>query len=269
MAKPKITVIVPTYNSAATLEACLRSIQAQTWNPVELIVADNNSSDATRDIARQYGTAFIAGPERSAQRNQAARRAAGDILIFIDSDMVLDRDVVTQVAEAFSEDPGLAAVVIPEETVGRGFWPAVRRFERGFYEGVSWIEAARAFPRQVFEKTGGYNEDMISGEDWDLAKRAAASGRTGRIAARIRHDETGLTLWKHLKKKYYYSRNIGTYRQSADDAAVQFNPLRRLFVFMRKPFRLITRPHLTWGLFTMKLLEMVVYTAARTRSGLK
>src|ERR1022692_5165255 len=90
-----VSVIVPTKNSAVTLEACLKSIKEQIYYPIELIVVDNHSSDATREIARQFtDKVFVKGPERSAQRNYGAASASGRYLLMVDSDMELDRKVV-------------------------------------------------------------------------------------------------------------------------------------------------------------------------------
>src|SRR5258708_40211689 len=93
--KPLVTVVVPTKNSAVTLDACLESIVKQTYRHIELIVVDNKSSDTTKDIAKVYTTSvFDKGPERSAQRNFGAVKGKGEVLVFIDSDMILSPHIV-------------------------------------------------------------------------------------------------------------------------------------------------------------------------------
>ena len=81
---PMVSVIVPTCNSAKTLELCLKSIKTQTYPNIEIIIVDKNSADNTRKIAEKYGKVFIKGPERSAQRNFGASQAAGEYLVFLD-----------------------------------------------------------------------------------------------------------------------------------------------------------------------------------------
>src|SRR6185437_10379377 len=117
MTNPVVSVIVPTKNSAATLEACLQSIKEQTYCPIELIVVDNHSSDTTQEIAKQFtDMVFVQGPERSPQRNLGARKASGHYLLMIDSDMELDGKVVEACISAVSTDSDISAVIIPEES---------------------------------------------------------------------------------------------------------------------------------------------------------
>src|ERR1700733_4303935 len=86
-----VSVVVTTRNSGQTLEACLRSIRRQAYEPTELVVVDNHSTDGTVEIARRYADHVATiGPERSAQRNHGATLASGALLLFIDADMVLD-----------------------------------------------------------------------------------------------------------------------------------------------------------------------------------
>src|ERR687894_2265889 len=74
-----VSVVVPTRNAGRTIEVCLRSIRAQTWPALELIVVDNGSSDATWAVARRHADlALRGGPERSAQRNLGIAHAAGE-----------------------------------------------------------------------------------------------------------------------------------------------------------------------------------------------
>src|SRR5437868_1519424 len=129
-----VSVVVPTRNSAETLESCLRSVREQSHPSVELIVVDNHSSDATIPIASAVAdTVVTAGPERSAQRNVGARQSRGDYLLFIDSDMELDVGLVAECVSLASR--GLAAVVIPEVSFGEGFWGSCKGLERSCYVG--------------------------------------------------------------------------------------------------------------------------------------
>jgi len=104
----KISFVVPTRDSARTLDACLRSLRAQTHPDVEVIVVDNQSTDGTAEIARRHADQVVAwGPERSAQRNKGTACAAGDVVVFVDSDMVLEPHVAAAIRVAFDARPVL------------------------------------------------------------------------------------------------------------------------------------------------------------------
>jgi glycosyltransferase involved in cell wall biosynthesis len=255
MSDEPVSVIVPTRNSAASLAACLESVRAQTYAPVELIVVDNGSEDATMEIARRIADSVVsAGPERSAQRNEGARRAAGTNLLFVDSDMVLEPAVVAECI-AVTQAGRLAGVVVPEQSFGEGFWGRCKTFERSFYVGDESIEAARFFPRAVFEAVGGFDEGLPAGpEDWDLHQRVRARGPIGRTAAIIRHDEGQPSLRRLMAKKYYYGQGMDAYRRRHPEAArKQLQLLRPAFV--RGRGRLARHPVLTGGMLLMKTAE--------------
>ncbi|WP_235834553.1 glycosyltransferase family 2 protein [Actinomadura logoneensis] len=208
-----MTVVVPTRDSARTLERCLASIRAQS-EPVELVVVDNASTDGTPAIAAAYAdTVLTGGPERSAQRNLGWRAASGDVVAFVDSDMVVAPGVAAEAAGAFGADPGLGGLVIPEESFGQGFWARVRAVEKRAYLGDPAVEAARVFRRTALAEVGGYDEGLSAFEDWDLADRVAATGlRIGRTSAGVLHDEGRLTLRSAYRKRRYYGRWLPAYR---------------------------------------------------------
>jgi glycosyltransferase involved in cell wall biosynthesis len=263
-----VSVIVPTRNSARTLEACLASVHSQLYRPVELIVIDNQSTDATLQIARQYGDVVeVFGPERSAQRNRGARLAHGDYLLFVDSDMRLGERVVGDCLDAIRAK-GAPGVIIPEVSTGEGFWARARALERSCYIGDDAIEAARFFPRAEFERAGGFDENLVAMEDWDLSKRIAGGRRLPRTASHLDHDEGKLRLASALAKKRYYAASSRMYwrkhgRSSLGQANLIFRP-----AFLRNWRRLLRHPILTAGFLSLKTMETtaVVVGLVQTRN---
>lgn len=201
-----VSVVVPTRNSSRTLDACLKSIKSQS-TCCTLIVVDNGSEDGTLEIAQKYADVIISrGPERSAQRNAGASLTESYIVGFVDSDMILSPGVVGEVVGAIRN--GAVSVIIPERTIGVGFWANVRAFERDFYRGSDDIEAPRFFLRSVFDAVGGFDENITGPEDWDLGMRVQKFGKASRIVADIDHDEGHVRYLAACKKKAYYAQGI-------------------------------------------------------------
>jgi len=250
-----VSVIVPTRNSARTLEACLSSIRAQQGVQVELIVVDNGSTDGTQGIATRAADVVVyKGPERSAQRNYGASLAKSQYLLFVDSDMVLEpqvlSDCIAKVGHARAP-----AVIVPEVSVGRGFWAACRALERTCYVGDDLVEAARFFPRKIFEEEGGFDESLTGPEDWDLTIRIAAGKSLPRTASTICHDEGTLRLGTVLAKKRYYGASaIRYWRKHGTAGARQANLVFRP-AFIRNWRRLLAHPFLAAGIVSLKTLE--------------
>lgn len=264
-------MVVPTRNSATTLEAALHSVRGQTYGAVELIVVDNHSVDGTQAIAVRYADAvYERGPERSAQRNLGAVQSTGEYLLMLDSDMVLEPDVVARCVEV-ARASGAVAVVVPEKTVGSGFWTAVRALERSCYVGDPDIEAARFFSRAAFCDYGGYDEALSAGEDWDLPARMRDGGGqvTRAEGVWVLHDEGHLRLVPHLRKKFYYGKTLYRYtRRHPALARRQFTPIRPAFV--REWRRLARHPGLAAALIGLKWAEFIagaVGVAVARRSG--
>jgi glycosyltransferase involved in cell wall biosynthesis len=256
---PLVSIVVPTRNSDWTLAACLRSARAQTHSPIELIVVDNNSTDGTHEIAAELADRVLSGGfERSAQRNLGARQAQGRYVLFVDSDMLLAPDVVAACVAAAAN---AEAVVVPERSVGSGFWTACRALERACYLGDETIESARFFDRETVLRAGGYDEALSAGEDWDLHARVVANGgRVSRAASTIDHDEGRLSLRRLAAKKFSYGRSLSRYAVKHPSLA------RRQLVLVRPAFvrhrrTLAQRPFLLAGIAVMKLTEFAAGAA--------
>ena len=201
-----VTLVVPTKNSGRTIRACLESIKSQSHN-CTLVVVDNFSDDDTFEIAKTIADIAVQrGPERSAQRNHGASLTSDPIVGFIDSDMILTPDVIRDSAEAIQS--GAVSVIVPEETIGEGYWAKVSAYERSFYIGDDAIEAPRFFTRDVLELVGGWDESMTGAEDWDLAIRTEKYGPRLRIISKIIHDEGRIKYFEICRKKGYYAKGV-------------------------------------------------------------
>lgn len=258
MKKPLVSIIIPTKNSARTLEKCLQSIKDQSYRNIELIVVDNNSTDNTKEIAKKYtDKVFNFGPERSAQRNFGARQARGEYLLIHDSDIYFNRGSVKECIElATSENSD--AIILPEKSIGTGFWTKVKAYERSFYIGNDYMEGARFFKKNIYEKNGGYDENLYAGEDWDLTIRFREAGyKISRTHIFIEHDEGKMSLFGSSQKKKYYGPNL--FEIYAKKHPEYFK--KQMSFFIRFPIKkmainFIKHPLLTLSMFSMKGLEL-------------
>lgn len=106
---PKITVVTVCFNSAATIEAALRSVAGQTWNDVEHIVIDGGSTDGTQAIIERFASGlahYVSEPDKGIYdaMNKGARLASGDYLAFLNSDDVYSHPgVIARVANMLRE----------------------------------------------------------------------------------------------------------------------------------------------------------------------
>lgn len=251
-----VSVIISTKNSEATIEECLKSVKQQTYPDTEILVIDNYSTDRTGEIAKKYGAkVFLRGPERSSQRNFGAQNARGELLFFLDSDMQLTPVVIEECVEKISKE-NASAIIIPEISIGEGFWAKCKALEKECYIGDETIEAARFFKREIFWKFDGYDEEIAGGgEDWDLPFRIKKAGyKICRICALIKHCEGKLTLLKSMKKKYYYAKTVEKYiKKHPDIARKQFTLFRPAFV--RNWAKLTRDPIHAIGMMFMKTSE--------------
>jgi glycosyltransferase involved in cell wall biosynthesis len=254
MARPLVSIIIPTKDSETTIETCLDSIRAQTYPKVEIIIVDKFSTDKTRMIAERYGIKVImANAIRSRARNIGAIESKGDFIFSIDSDMELTPNVIKECVKRAAE--WYDAVIIPEISVGKGFWVACRALERSCYIGDDTLEAARFFRKEVFEKAGGYDPQLEYGEDWDFNQRLRNAGfKIARINASIIHHEGRLNLWNVIRKKYRYGKSLDRYVQRHEEMA------KKQLVFLRPALlrnwkKLIRDPVHAIGMMIMRTCE--------------
>jgi arabinofuranan 3-O-arabinosyltransferase len=193
---------------------------------------------------------------RSGARNLGIQHSSSDGILLIDSDMVLSGSLISECKSTLTEH---GALVIPEVSVGRGFWVECKALEREANAGVDFLEAARCFRRNILISLGGvYNPRFEAGEDWDLQNRVKAMGISfGRTKAKIIHDEGEANLMRFLKKKFFYGRNLRSYlRENSITGTKQINPLYRILLPSIKVIP--SDPAHGAGIFVLKTMELIV-----------
>jgi len=114
-ALPAVSIVIANYNYAEFLGAAIDSALALDWPDVEVIVVDDGSTDGSREVIERYGARitplfFESNRGQRAAYNAGFARSRGDIVIFLDSDDVLDRALVRKIAPAFG--PGVSKVQV-------------------------------------------------------------------------------------------------------------------------------------------------------------
>ncbi|KPJ56631.1 glycosyl transferase family 2 [Parcubacteria bacterium DG_74_2] len=259
---PLVSVIIPTKNSGEFLRVCLESIKNQTYKNVEVIVVDNYSSDKTIKIAKKLSNkVFQLNSERNRAKNFGVEKAKGEYVLFLDSDMELAQRVVEECVNLIEKNRKVGGIIIPERSVGNGFWVKVRDFERSFYAGTE-IEFARFFRKELVKKVNGFDEGTSSkivlfSEDSTLPHKLKKLGTDvkARIKAEILHHEDNFSLGKWLKKKVYGGKTLKEYmKRYKKYGETQVNPVYRLTIFLKnKKFYL--KPSLVLGILILKSLE--------------
>lgn len=261
MSVKTISIIVPTYNSAPFLDRLLSSIAKQGLACQVIVNDDPRTDDATDAVVERFagkgmGVSLLKeNPSRALARNSAARRASGEYLLMVDSDMELGDGLLAECSRKASE--GYDALVIPEESFGPTFWARCRWLEKKYYEGVEEIEALRFVKAEIFYEIGGYSEGFAFGEDKDLDLRVRRTGCVvGRTETYLYHNEGALKLVEAARKKAYYGRTAQLYAEKQPDAcAWEMNPAKRYLIFLRHRHHILDHPLLYAGLIILKTAE--------------
>jgi glycosyltransferase involved in cell wall biosynthesis len=255
--KPKVSIIIPTKNSAKTLTTCLDSLINQYYKNIEILVIDNHSTDNTLEIARKYTNAvYTFGPERSFQINYGVQMASGKYIYRVDSDFVLERNVIGE-AVSMAELNGYGAIIIhntSDPTVS--FWAKVRKFERDMYDsGLDELKIAVRFVRKdVFMSVGGFDTRMISGEDYDLHNRIIEKCNIGRINAKEMHLGEYKSLREVAKINFFYGKNTGLFLKIYKSRGFrQVSPFRK--VYLRNYKKFLRHPTLSAGFIVYQTVK--------------
>lgn len=207
--KPLVSIVVPAYNEATLLPMCLQSLRDQDYaGRLEIIVADNSSTDLTAKIAKLFGAKVIFESRRGvAFARQAGFGAArGEIICSTDADTVVPPDWISRIVRELKDKPELAAVGGRFDLVGVDnlvkmavdfLLPAAFCFDWLITRGGSLYGVNFGVRKAIFDSVGGFRIDAQVSEDIDLSVRLKRIGRVGilpglTVKTSSRRFDTGL-----------------------------------------------------------------------------
>jgi glycosyltransferase involved in cell wall biosynthesis len=182
---PTISAIIPAHNSERTLPLCLQGIKASSTPVHEIIVVSDGSTDATCEIAQQHGVRVIelsSNHQANFCRNAGAAQATGEILLFLDSDAVLQPEAIQNALDSLSDGHfdavvGLYSAQHRHPNVASQYKNLWIRYSYLKSRGsVDWIFGAISLiQKEAFTKAGGFDRSLFmhKGGDLELGKRMA------------------------------------------------------------------------------------------------
>lgn len=191
----RISVVLPVYNAEKLLGECLAALCASAGVDYEILVVDDGSTDRSRAIAEAHGCRVIASGGRlgpAGARNRGAVEATGDVVFFVDSDVIVRPDTLRRLAAAFATDPALDGVIAVQAPAMRfrnicsrykNLWMYYTYVRRAGQDVPLFYTTAAAIRREAFVGAGGFDVNYTNPnvEDTDFGQKLARRGYRIRV----------------------------------------------------------------------------------------
>ncbi len=195
-ALPRISVVIPVYNAETLLAECLTALRASDGGAYEIVVVDDSSTDRSRDVAAAAGCRIVPSGGRlgpAGARNVGAREAGGDVVFFVDSDVIVRPDTLRRLAETFAADPTLDGVIAVQAPTMRfrnacshykNMWMYYTHVRKAGEDVSVFYTTAAAIRREAFRDSGGFDPNYTNPniEDTDFGQKLARLGYRVRVA---------------------------------------------------------------------------------------
>jgi GT2 family glycosyltransferase len=193
----RVSIVIPVYNAEATLAECLTRVFQSRFDGFEVVLVDDGSTDRSRAIAQTFPVRIVPSPGRvgpAVARNIGAREAVGDILFFIDSDVMLRPDSLTRLTDAFEDRTvdalnGVQSAEMRHQDLVSQYKNLWMRWTYLRHTGSVplFYTTAAAIRRDAFVRVGGFDEGYATPnvEDTAFGQKLARLGLSVRIHPRL------------------------------------------------------------------------------------
>lgn len=181
---PKVSVVIPAYNEASYIDRLLEALSKQNFDDFEVIVSDAQSKDGTKEVVESFkdklSVKFFEAPPKGPAfgRNQGAKHAKGEWLLFLDADDNTDDPdfIETLINTALSKGWQTASAKMKFKDK-RGLW-VLYRYQKLLSHTRRPVASGYCIltKRDLFEQLGGFNEKIHFGEDYEYVSRAGKHG---------------------------------------------------------------------------------------------
>jgi len=177
-----LSVVIPAFNEEKLLPLLLESLRTQTLQDFEVIVSDANSKDQTKKIAKAWGCKVIKGGLPSIGRNRGAKAAKGEILVFLDSDVVLPKEFLQEALKEFRtrklDIAGCYSQPISDKDIDFIIYGTANAYLKIAQFFLPQAPGHCIFvKKQIHEKINGFDEAIKINEDFDYVNRGAEIGK--------------------------------------------------------------------------------------------
>lgn len=233
-----VSVIIPVYNDPEGLRDTLESLADQNFSgEYEVLSVDNNSTDNTGELIQEFEREYpelVKGLEENeiqssyAARNKGIKEAEGEILCFLDADMWVEENYLSDVVNYFEESPEVDYVGCSVELVSRNDTLASRYNLLSGFPVEDYIEESNFAPtcclavrKNVFDEVGLFDDRLVSGGDMEFGERVKQAGLNQQFVEEITlYHPTRDSLWSLLKKSFRVGKGHGqidVYRPELSD----------------------------------------------------
>jgi glycosyltransferase involved in cell wall biosynthesis len=179
--KLSVSIIIPTFNEEKYLPKLLKSIQSQTYQPKEVIVADAFSTDKTREIAEKFGCKIVDGGLPAKARNNGAKQAKQPILVFLDADVLLPpnflKNTITEMIDKDLDIASCYARPLSKLKIDKFLHSVANYYMKITSKLNPHIPGFCIFiKKDIHDRIHGFDETLLLGEDHDYVKRAKKFG---------------------------------------------------------------------------------------------
>lgn len=179
--KMKVSIVIAAYNEEKYIGQALQSLENQGYKEREIIVVDDGSTDKTPNIAKENNVLLLrqkhSGPGKA--RNLGAKKASGQILVFLDADMKFEKDFIKELVEPITSGKAIGTFSKNELNGNvKNVWSKCWNINRGWpVEKLTpdWLPDTsmvfRAILKKEFVNVGGFSSDGEYTDDWSLSKK--------------------------------------------------------------------------------------------------